>query len=37
MNAERWHLRAVPLPDGDEPVDWWIADGRLSARPVDGA
>jgi imidazolonepropionase-like amidohydrolase len=37
VNAERWHLRAVPLPDGDEPVDWWIADGRLSARPVDGA
>jgi imidazolonepropionase-like amidohydrolase len=37
VSAERWHIRAVPLPDGDAPVDWWIADGRLSARPVDGA
>jgi imidazolonepropionase-like amidohydrolase len=32
-----WHVRAVPLPDGEQPVDWWIADGRLSAKPVDGA
>jgi imidazolonepropionase-like amidohydrolase len=37
VRDERWHLRAVALPDGDEPVDWWIADGRLSAEPVDGA
>src|SRR3954464_13009221 len=25
------------MPDGDEPADWWIADGRLSAEPVDDA
>ena len=25
-------LRAVPLPDGDEPVEWTIADGRVHAR-----
>jgi imidazolonepropionase-like amidohydrolase len=37
VSAERWHLRAVPLPDGDEPVEWWIADGRLCARPVEDA
>jgi imidazolonepropionase-like amidohydrolase len=37
MTDERWHLRAVALPDGTEPVDWWIAGGRLSAAPVDGA
>jgi imidazolonepropionase-like amidohydrolase len=33
----RFHVRAVALPDGGEAVDWWIADGRLSATPVDGA
>ena len=37
MRDERWHVRAVALPDGDEPADWWIAGGRLSADPVDGA
>jgi imidazolonepropionase-like amidohydrolase len=26
-------LRAVPLPGGDEPVEWTIADGRVHARP----
>jgi imidazolonepropionase-like amidohydrolase len=37
VRDERWHLRAVALPDGDEPADWWIAGGRLHAEPVDGA
>jgi imidazolonepropionase-like amidohydrolase len=37
MRDECWHVRAVALPDGDEPADWWIAGGRLSAEPVDGA
>ncbi|HEX5621606.1 MAG TPA: amidohydrolase family protein [Solirubrobacteraceae bacterium] len=35
--SERWHVRAVPLPGGDEPIDLWIADGRLHEQPVDGA
>src|SRR4051812_43822205 len=34
---ERWHVRAVPVPGGGEPVDWWVADGRLRADPVPGA
>ena len=34
---QRWHVRAVPLPDGDEPIDLWIAGGRLHARPFEGA
>ncbi|MEA2248323.1 MAG: hypothetical protein QOH46_2852 [Solirubrobacteraceae bacterium] len=37
MTDDRWHVRAVALPDGAEPVDWWVAGGRLTARPVDGA
>jgi imidazolonepropionase-like amidohydrolase len=37
VRDERWHIRAVALPDGDEPADWWIAGGRLSAEPVDDA
>jgi imidazolonepropionase-like amidohydrolase len=37
MSDQRWHLRAVPLPDGDEPVDWWVAGGRLTLSPVPGA
>jgi imidazolonepropionase-like amidohydrolase len=37
VRDERWHARAVPVPDGGEPRDWWIADGRLVAEPVDGA
>lgn len=37
MRDERWHARAVPVPDGGEPRDWWIAGGRLSAEPVDAA
>ncbi|MGV9796974.1 amidohydrolase family protein [Mycobacterium sp. NPDC003449] len=30
------HLRGRALPDG-EPVEWWVADGMLSAEPVPGA
>ena len=38
MADERWHVRAVPLPDGGEPpVSWWVTGGRLSATPVEGA
>lgn len=29
-----WHLRAIRLPDGDEPEDWWIVDGHMSDTPV---
>jgi imidazolonepropionase-like amidohydrolase len=31
------HLRAVRLPDGTDPEDAWIVDGRLTDRPVPGA
>ena len=31
---ERWHVRGVPLPDGEVCEDWWIAGGRLSSQPV---
>jgi imidazolonepropionase-like amidohydrolase len=37
VSDERWHVRAVALPGGDEPTDLWIADGRLTDAPVDGA
>jgi imidazolonepropionase-like amidohydrolase len=37
VSDERWHVRAVALPDGYEPADLWIADGRLTDAPVDGA
>ena len=30
------HVRGRSLPD-EEPVDWWIVDGVLSAEPVAGA
>ncbi|MGH3674445.1 MAG: metal-dependent hydrolase family protein [Mycobacterium sp.] len=32
----RLHVRGRGLPD-DEPVEWWIVDGLLSAEPVAGA
>jgi hypothetical protein len=32
-----WHVRAVALPYGEEPVDLWVADGRIAAEPVPGA
>ena len=31
------HLHAVLLPDGSDPVDLWVADGRLTLDPQDGA
>lgn len=34
VDAGPWHVRGVWLPDGDEPQDWWIADGRMTDRPV---
>jgi imidazolonepropionase-like amidohydrolase len=37
VSDERWHVRAVALPDGGEPIDLWVAGGRLAAAPVDGA
>jgi imidazolonepropionase-like amidohydrolase len=37
VRDERWHLRAVALPDGTEPTDLWVAGGRLSSEPVGGA
>jgi imidazolonepropionase-like amidohydrolase len=30
------HVRGLGLPD-EEPVEWWIVDGTLSAEPVSGA
>ncbi|WP_299559796.1 amidohydrolase family protein [uncultured Mycolicibacterium sp.] len=30
------HVRGIGLPD-EQPVDWWIVDGVLSAEPVAGA
>lgn len=32
----RLHVRGRGLPD-EEPVQWWIVDGKLSAEPVAGA
>jgi imidazolonepropionase-like amidohydrolase len=33
-----WAVRAVPLPDGDRPVDLWVdTAGRLVTDPVPGA
>ena len=33
-----WSVRAIQLPDGDEPVDLWVDEaGRLAAAPVAGA
>src|SRR5699024_10794461 len=32
----RLHVRGIGLPDA-EPVDWWIADGVLSAEPLPDA
>ena len=32
-----WHVRAVRLPEGHEPEDWWIVDGRLSDTAVAAA
>ncbi len=32
----RLHVRGRGLPD-EQPVEWWIVDGKLSAEPVSGA
>jgi imidazolonepropionase-like amidohydrolase len=36
VSALALHVRGRGLPD-EEPVDWWIVDGTLSAEPVPGA
>lgn len=33
MTKPCWHLRATLLPDGTQPVDLWIRDGRLTFVP----
>src|SRR4029077_13013654 len=33
VTPESWHLRAVLLPEGADPVDLWVADGRLTTEP----
>jgi imidazolonepropionase-like amidohydrolase len=35
--SETWHIRAVRLPDGQRPEDWWVRDGRLSDQPAPNA
>jgi imidazolonepropionase-like amidohydrolase len=35
--SRAFHLRAVRLPDGERPEDWWVFEGRLHDRPVPGA
>jgi imidazolonepropionase-like amidohydrolase len=37
MSLDPWHLHAVLLPCGADPVDLWVAGGRLTAEPQDGA
>jgi imidazolonepropionase-like amidohydrolase len=37
LSGDRWHVRGIALPGGGEPLDWWIAGGRLRSQPVDGA
>ncbi|MGY5190312.1 UNVERIFIED_CONTAM: amidohydrolase family protein, partial [Bacillus amyloliquefaciens DSM 7 = ATCC 23350] len=32
----RLHVRGRGLPD-EQPVEWWVVDGVLSAEPVGGA
>ena len=33
-----WFVQAVPLPDGDRPVDLWVdSAGCLNGEPVPGA
>ena len=32
-----WHVRAVRLPDGDRPEEWWVADGRWQEHLAAGA
>lgn len=37
MSSERWHVKAVELPEGTGERHWWVTDGRLTRVPVDGA
>jgi imidazolonepropionase-like amidohydrolase len=37
LSGDRWHVRGIALPGGGEALDWWIAGGRLSSQPIDGA
>ena len=30
-------MRGIALPGGGEPLNWWIAGGRLSSQPIAGA
>jgi len=32
-----FHIRAIRLPKGDQPEDWWVVDGQLSNTPVANA
>lgn len=32
--TNRYHLRAMRLPEGNHLEDWWVVDGRLSREPV---
>jgi imidazolonepropionase-like amidohydrolase len=34
---EAYRLRATPLPEGGEPVDLYVVDGRLTRQPIEGA
>ena len=37
IGGPSYHLRATPLPGGDRPIDFWVAGGRLTFEPQDGA
>jgi len=37
MSSETYHVRAVSLPQGSDPVDVWVVDGRFTFHRVDGA
>jgi imidazolonepropionase-like amidohydrolase len=37
MRAASYHLRAIVLPNGDRPVDFWIVGGRMTFEPWDDA
>jgi hypothetical protein len=37
MTPRAYHLTATLLPDGDEPVDLWLVDSRITFRPQNDA
>lgn len=37
MTTVNYHLRAILLPEGRQPVDLWIANGRFTFKPVPDA